>query len=74
MCLLLHPFLLSAITVYFSQWTYRFTEGIRIIQPTIVLSNPSSTNITVQVNDTMTTATGESIGIIMKFLQHSCCI
>ena len=38
---------------------YRFNEGSGIIHPTVVLSNPSSSDITVQVDDVMATATGE---------------
>ena len=47
------------ITVSFSQSTYSVNEDDGLVQPVLVLSNPSSTNITVQVRDTSNTATGE---------------
>ena len=50
---------LVAITVTFSQSTYSFTEDDGPAQPVLVLSNPSSTNITVHVRDTQNTATGK---------------
>ena len=53
------PCLLPAITVTFSQSTYSINEGAEPAQPALVLSNPSSTDITVQVRDTPNTATSE---------------
>ena len=50
---------LVAITITFSQSTYSFTEDDGPAQPVLVLSNPSSTGITVQVKDTQNTATSE---------------
>ena len=51
--------LLPAITVNFSQSSYSFNEDAGSAQLGLVLSNPSSTNITVQVTDTQNAATSE---------------
>ena len=48
-----------ATTVSFSQLTYSVDEDDGPAQPVLVLSNPSSTDITVQVRDTGNTATSE---------------
>jgi len=45
--------------VKFIQSAYRVGENAGPAQPVLVLSNPSSTDITVQVRDTENTATGE---------------
>ena len=50
---------LSDITVTFSRTTYSVDEDDGPAQPTLVLSNPSSTPITVQVRDDDNTATGK---------------
>jgi len=55
-----------AITVNFSQQSYSVNEDDGPAQPVLVLSNPSSTSITVQVRDTENTATSESSNIITK--------
>ena len=47
------------ISVTFSQSIYSFNEDDGPAQPVLVLSNPSSTDITVQVRDTQIIATGE---------------
>ena len=39
--------------------TYSFNEDNGTAQPVLVLSNPSSTDITVQVRDTQNTATSK---------------
>jgi len=52
-------FISIAPTVMFSQSTYSVDEGAGPAQPVLVLSNPSSTDITVQVRDTQNTATGK---------------
>ena len=49
-------FVVIAPTVSFSHSTYRFNEGDGPAQPVLVLSNPSSTDITVQVIDNENTA------------------
>ena len=46
-----------AITVTFDETTYSVDEDDGPAQPVLVLSNPSSTEITVQVSDTSGTAT-----------------
>ena len=51
--------LFPAITVNFNQSTYSVNEDAGPVQPVLVLSNPSSTDITVQVRDTQNTATSE---------------
>ena len=38
---------------------YNVNEGDEVVRPELILSNPSSSVITVQVNDNGTTATGE---------------
>jgi len=48
-----------AITISFSQATYNVDENNGAAQPVLVLSNPSSTDITVQVRDNQNTATSE---------------
>jgi len=53
----LHHFI--AIAVTFSQSEYSVDEDGGPVQPVLVLSNPSSTDITVQVRDTEITATSE---------------
>ena len=47
------------ITVSFSLSAYTIDEDAGSVQPVLVLSNPSSTNITVQVISNDITATGE---------------
>ena len=46
-------------TVSFSRATYRVGEDDGAVQPALILSNPSSTDITVQVRDTQDTAIGK---------------
>ena len=48
-----------AITVSFNQSTYSVNEDAGPAQPVLVLSNPSSTDITVQVRDNENTATSK---------------
>ena len=43
----------------FNQTTYSVDEDDGPAKPVLVLSNPSSTDITVQVRDTQNTATSE---------------
>ena len=47
-----------AATVSFNQSAYSIIEGGEPVHPVLVLSNPSSTNITVRITDSSTTATG----------------
>ena len=52
-------FCFVAATVSFNKSAYRVNEGDGPVQPVLVLSNPSSFAITVQVTDTNNTATGK---------------
>ena len=47
-----------AATISFNQSAYSIAEDGGLVQPVLVLSNPSSVSITIQVVDTGTTATG----------------
>ena len=51
--------LFVAITVMFNQSTYSVVENAGPARPVLVLSNPSTTDITVQVTNTDGSATGE---------------
>ena len=52
-------YLPTAITVRFNQTAYNVDENVGPVQPLLVFSNPSSTDIIVQVRETEITATGE---------------
>ena len=54
-----------AITVTFNQSTYSVDEDNGLVQPVLILSNPSSTDITVQVITDDNTATGEWTNIAL---------
>ena len=47
------------IVITINQSTYSVDESNGLVRPVLVLSNPSSTDITVQVKDNGNTATGE---------------
>jgi len=49
----------TSILLKFNQLTYSVDEDDGLVQTTLVLSNPSSTDITVQIIDTADTATGK---------------
>ena len=51
----------------FSQTTYSVDEDDGPAQPTLVLSNPSSTAITVEVTGGGGSATGEYYGILINY-------
>ena len=51
-------FNLLVATISFSQSMYSVNENEGPVQPVLVLSDPSSTDVTVQVTDGMGTATG----------------
>ena len=51
--------IIIAITVSFNKSAYSVKEDDGLVKPVLVLNNPSSTNITVQVRDNSNTATGE---------------
>ena len=57
----------SAITMMFNQTTYGVDEDSGPVQPTLVLSNPSSTAITVQVTTSGGSATGEYYSILVNY-------
>ena len=51
----------------FSQTTYNVNEDAGPVQPTLILSNPSSTDITVQVTSGGGSATGEYCSILINY-------
>ena len=57
-------YIIIALNIYFNQSTYIINEDDGPAQPVLVLSNPSSTDITVQVEATNGSATGKYIIII----------
>ena len=57
-CCILCYYGVDIITVSFSQSTYSIHEYDGAIQPVLLLSKPSSTDITVQVQDNENTANG----------------
>ena len=50
---------IGAVSVSFNQTSYRIVENVNVVQPVLVLSNPSSTDVTVTVSNTGGSATGE---------------
>ena len=54
--------------VRFSQSMYRVFEDDELVQPALVLNNPSSSAITVRVNDNSITATGKLINIMNQII------
>ena len=56
-----------AITVTFNQTTYSVDEDAGPAQPGLVLSNPSSTDITVEVATGGGSATGEYCSILINY-------
>ena len=60
-------FLPLALTVTFNQTTYSVDEDDGPAQPELVLSNPSSTDITVQVTSSDGSATGEYCSILINY-------
>ena len=59
--------LFLAITVTFNQTTYSVDEDNGPAQPELVLSNPSSTAITVEVTSGGGSATGEYCSILINY-------
>ena len=55
----------------FRQPTYNVDEDDRPAQPELVLSNPSSTDITVQVLNTDGSATGEYCSILINYYHNN---
>ena len=58
-CLLTTTLFIIALTIYFNQSTYHGDEDDGPAQPVLVLSNPSSTDITISVFSTDGSATGK---------------
>ena len=56
--------MITAITVTFSQSTYSADEDSGVVQPVLNFSNPSSTNITIQVRSIDNTTTGKIITLL----------
>ena len=68
------PLILSlnlVVTISFNQSTYSVDEDDGPAQPVLVLSNPSSTDITVQVFDNDATATSECFLALPYTLMHA---
>ena len=59
-----------AITVIFNQSMYSVNEDAEPVQPVLVISNPSSTDITVQVTNTDGSATGEYCSILINYNKY----
>ena len=57
--LLWYMFVFCLVGVSFNQSTYTVNESSQQVQPVLVLSKPSSVNITIQVTDTASTATSK---------------
>ena len=51
----------------FNQSVYSVNEDAGLVQPILVISNPSSTDITVQVINTDGSATGEYCSILINY-------
>ena len=58
---------LIAFTIRFDQSTYSVNEDDGSAQPVLVLSKPSSTDVTVQVFNADGTATGEYCSILINY-------
>ena len=52
-------FFILAITVDFNKSTYNIYEDSKVVLPTLIFSNPSSTDMTVQVHTMNITAVGK---------------
>ena len=60
-------FVVDTVVLSFIQSTYSVSEDDGPAQPVLVLSNPSSSNITVQVFNTDGSATGEYCSILINY-------
>ena len=65
--IILHMCFVVDIMVSFSQSTYSVSEDGGLFQIGLVLSNPSSADITVQVTNTDESATGEYCSILINY-------
>ena len=57
----------NSITVMFSETMYSVNENAGVMQPVLVLSNSSSSNITIEVFNTDGLATGECCNILINY-------
>ena len=57
-----------AATISFDQSAYSIAEDGGLVQPVLVLSNPSSVDITIQVIDTAATTIGTYIKLLTIYL------
>ena len=64
----LYYLLFKAITMMFNQSMYSVNEDAGPVQPVLVINNPSSTDITVQVTNTDGSATGEYCSIFINYI------
>ena len=63
----LHFTFVTAITVMLDESTYSVDEDSGPARPTIILSNPSSSDITVRVTNTDGSATGKYCSILINY-------
>ena len=64
----IYPYVVDA-TINFEQQTYNVNETDEIVEFALVLSNPSSTNISVQISSTDGSATGKQLTISCKIIE-----
>ena len=57
--------IVSTISVFFNATTYDVSENAGTVTLALVLTNPSSTDITVQVTDNEGTATSKNTNILL---------
>ena len=69
MILYIYSLSLVAANVSFEQQTYKVNEDDENVQPVLVLSNPSSTAITVEVFSTDGSATGKQLTISCTIIE-----
>ena len=55
----------------FDQSAYNVTEGIERVQITLVLSDPLSTNITIEILSIDGSATGKQKSVVSKLYQNN---
>ena len=60
-----------AVSVFFNKSSYNVKENNALVQPVLVLSNPSSIDIAVQVVNTDISATGEQLGNMCNYLFYN---
>ena len=60
----------TSLNVSFHQSSYSVNEGDQLLQPQLILNEPSSTNITVLIKSIDITATGMYINIVLNNIIH----